>query len=40
MAKKRASIITVDKAIDTLLSKTKIGPDFVCVCCNRMMYKL
>ena len=39
MAKKRASVITVDKAIDTFLSKAKIGPDFVCVCCNRMMYK-
>ena len=39
MAKKRASVITTDKAIDTFLSKAKLGPDFVCVCCNRMMYK-
>lgn len=39
MAEKRASIITVDKAIDNFLSKAKIGPDFICVCCNRVMYK-
>ena len=39
MSKKRALSITLDKAIDVFLSKTKNGPEFVCVCCNRMMYR-
>ena len=39
MSKKRALSVTLDKAIDAFLSKTKNGPEFVCVCCNRMMYR-
>ena len=38
-ASKRTTSITLDKAIDTFLSKAKLGPEFVCMCCNRMMYK-
>ena len=39
MSKRRASSIPLDKAINTFLSKTKPGPKFVCVCCNRLMNK-
>ena len=39
MSKKRALSVTLDKAIDAFLSKTKNGPEFVCVCCNHMMYR-
>ena len=39
IASKRATIVTVDKAISTFLSQAKFGPEFVCVCCNRLIYK-
>ena len=39
-AKQRATTVTVDEAISTLVTKAKVGLNFVCVCCNRMMYKL
>ena len=39
MAKKRSKNIFVDDAITTFLLKAKMGPDYVCTCCHRMMYK-
>lgn len=39
MAKKRASTVSVDNAIATFLSKVKLGPECVCVCCHRIMYR-
>ena len=38
-AKKRALPVTTNNAIANFLSKTKMGPDFVCTICHRMMYK-
>ena len=35
----RASSITIDNAITAFLTKVKIGPEFVCTSCHRMMYK-
>ena len=29
----------IENAISTFLSKAKVGPEFVCTCCHRMMYK-
>ena len=28
-----------ESAIASFLCKVKMGPDFVCTCCHRMMYK-
>ena len=40
MAKKRAStIVTLNSAIASFQSKIKIGPEFVCTSCHRMMYR-
>ena len=39
MAEKRTSIVSIDHATSAFISKIKIGPDFVCTCCHRMMYK-
>ena len=39
MAKKRALTVTLETAIASYLSKVKLGPEFVCTCCHRMMYK-
>lgn len=36
---KSASTETMIKAIAHFQSKIKQGPDFVCLCCHRMMYK-
>ena len=36
---RRASSITIDNAITAFLTKVKIGPEFVCTSCHRMMYK-
>ena len=33
---KRTKTTTID---DAFISKAKIGPNFVCTCCHRMMYK-
>ena len=38
-AKKRACTIAIDYAIATFQSKARMGPDFVCTSCHRMMYK-
>ena len=29
----------VDKVIQEFLAKVKIGPDYVCTCCHRMLYR-
>ena len=39
MTAKRASKISVERAIDAFISKTKQGPDYVCTSCHRLMYK-
>ena len=39
MAKRRSMNIFVDSAVSTFLSKAKMGPDFVCTSCHRLMYK-
>ena len=36
---KRNSIVSVEHAILVFHSAIKNGPDFVCVCCHRMMYR-
>ena len=38
-AKNRAFAISIDNAIATFQSKAKMGPDFLCTICHRMMYK-
>ena len=38
-ARKRVSCIPIDKAITEFQSKVKLGPEYVCTCCHRMMYK-
>ena len=38
-AKKRAFPVSIDNAIATFRSKARMGPDFVCTSCHRMMYK-
>ena len=39
MTMKRGTTVSVDNAISTFLLKAKMGPDYVCTCCHRMMYK-
>ena len=39
MAEKQASIVPIEKCIADFQTKTKLGPEFVCTCCHRMMYK-
>ena len=39
MAKRRKSIIVVESATSAFQSEVRLGPDFVCVCCHRMMYR-
>ena len=36
---KRSWSISIEHAISALRSETKGGPDFVCTCCHRMMYR-
>ena len=38
-AQKRALIVPIEKCIADFQSKVKQGPEFVCTCCHRMMYK-
>jgi len=38
MARKR-SRPNVDAVIEEFVAKVKMGPDYVCTCCHRMMYK-
>ena len=37
-ARKRARTI-VDAVIEEFVAKVKMGPDYVCTCCHRTMYK-
>ena len=37
--RKRASETSIEHAISAFRSETKGGPDFVCTCCHRMMYR-
>ena len=37
MARKRARP-NVDAVIEEFVAKVKMGPDYVCTCCHRMMY--
>ena len=39
IAKKRALVVPMEKCIADFHSKIKQGPEFVCTCCHRMMYK-
>ena len=39
IANKRALNVSSDDAIASFQSKAKMGADFVCTCCHRMMYK-
>ena len=34
----KESSVTLEAAVTTFQSKVKLGPDFVCTCCHRMMY--
>ena len=36
---KRSKCVSVEQAISAFHSEIKAGPDFVCTCCHRMMYK-
>ena len=36
---KRSKGVSVEEAITTFDSETRAGPDFVCTCCHRMMYR-
>ena len=38
-ANRRAMLKTIDKVIQEFLAKVKVGPDYVCTCCHRMLYK-
>ena len=35
----RAQSKSVDKVIQEFLAKVKFGPDYVCTCCHRMLYR-
>ena len=39
MANKRKSYVSVDHSILSFHCDIKNGPDFVCTCCHRMMYR-
>ena len=39
MAKRRTLIAPMEKYITDFHSKVKQGPEFVCTCCHRLMYK-
>ena len=39
MVCKRSKCVSVEQAISAFHSEIKAGPDFVCTCCHRMMYK-
>ena len=40
MTMKRGTLVSVDNAISTFLLKAKMGPDYICTCCHRMMYRV
>ena len=39
MTNKRSKSVSVECAISTFHAEVKLGPDFVCTCCHRMMYR-
>ena len=39
MASKRSSKSTIDNAINIFHLKVQTGPEYVCVCCHRLLYK-
>ena len=39
MANRRALVVSMEKYITDFQSKIKQGPEFVCTCCHRLMYK-
>ena len=39
MASMRERSVTLEAALSTFQSEVKLGPNFVCTCCHRMMYK-
>ena len=39
MASTRERSVTLEAALSTFHSEVKLGPNFVCTCCHRMMYK-
>ena len=39
MAKTRAEIKSIESIIEDYLAKVQVGPDYVCTCCHRMMYR-
>ena len=39
MAKRRILVAPMEKYITDFHSKVKQGPEFVCTCCHRLMYK-
>ena len=39
MAEKRALLVPMEKCVADFQVKVKQGPEFVCTCCHRMMYK-
>lgn len=38
-ASRRASAIPIERDVCSFRSKTKLGPEFVCMCCRRMLYR-
>ena len=39
VASKRSLVVPLEKSITNFESKIKQGPEFVCTCCHRLMYK-
>ena len=39
MANARAETKTVDAVVNDFVERVKRGPEYVCTCCHRMMYK-
>ena len=38
MANTRAAVKLIDSVIEEFLAKVKVGPDYVCTSCYRMLY--
>ena len=39
MANSRNAVKPIDKIIEEFLGKVRVGPEYVCTSCHRMMYK-
>ena len=39
MTNKRSKSVSVECAVSTFHAEVKLGPDFVCTCCHRIMYR-